>query len=253
MNTTKYDWKLIQEAYDNGLTWRELTEKFNCSNGTLVDAKKRGYFTTRSKSEAAIKRKRSSRPRLPKYDWTVIQAAHDNGLTWRQLTNDFGCSASTLYYAVKRGDLVPRTKSEAMRGKKRNPLSENHKQKISNSRRKWLENNPDKVPYLINHSSKESYPEKIFRNALTAAELDGWTQNYQHGIYQYDFAFVDAKLDIEIDGGTHTLEKVKRIDARRDEWSISQGWKVLRFPAKRVKEDVVSCINQVKQVLGLMA
>lgn len=188
-----------------------------------------------------------------KYDWKLIQEAHNGGLTWKQLSSKFGCSASTLYYAVKRGDLQPRSKSEAMRGKKRSPLTEKHRQNISDSRRRWLENNPDKVPYLINHSSKESYPEKIFRNALTAAKLDGWIQKYQHGIYQYDFAFIEAKLDIEIDGGTHTLEKVKRIDARRDEWSRSQGWKVLRFPVKRVKEDVVSCINEVKQVLGLMA
>lgn len=253
MTDSLYDWKLIQKAYDDGMTWRDLITKFGCSGESLTKAKKRGDFVTRSRSDAAKRRKSVRRPRNSKYDWQAIQTAHDNGLTWREITKVFGCSASLLYKARKDGTFTSRSISEAMRGKKRSPLSEKHRQKISDSRRKWLEENPDKVPYLLNHSSKESYPEKIFRNALVAAKLDGWVQDYQNGIYQYDFAFPQDKLDIEIDGGTHSLEKVKRIDTRRDEWSRSHGWKVLRFPAKRVKEDVIGCINEVKQILGLMA
>lgn len=46
------------------------------------------------------------------------------------------------------------------------------------------------------------------------------------------------KLDVEIDGGTHNLPNVQRIDARRDKFSESEGWTVLRFTANEVKTDV---------------
>ncbi len=126
--------------------------------------------------------------------------------------------------------------------------SEETKQKISKARIKYLTENPDKVPYLINHSSKISYPEQIFKNALEALNIKGWKFQYQNGIYQYDFAFPDLKIDVEIDGGTHKSDKVKKIDKRRDEWSKLQGWKVLRFEAKEVKSNVINCIKKLQEL-----
>lgn len=123
------------------------------------------------------------------------------------------------------------------------------REKISRSRIKYLEEHPDKVPYLINHSSKESNPEKIFREALIKQGISGWVQEYRNGIYSYDFAFLECKLDVEIDGGTHKSEKVLKIDKRRDLWSVEQGWKVLRFNASLIKKDVNNCIEQLKLYL----
>ena len=128
-------------------------------------------------------------------------------------------------------------------------MSDEVKKKISDSRIKYLKENPDKVPYKLNHSSKMSYPEKIFYNALVSSKLSGWEYNYQNSIYSYDFAFVKEKIDIEIDGGTHLTDKVKQIDKRRDEFSRQQGWNVVRFTAKEVKEDVIKCIEKVKTIL----
>lgn len=42
--------------------------------------------------------------------------------------------------------------------------SEETKRKISEIRKKFLLEHPDKVPYKLNHSSKQSYPEKFFEN-----------------------------------------------------------------------------------------
>lgn len=124
--------------------------------------------------------------------------------------------------------------------------SEEDKKRIGNSMLKYLKENPNKVPYLTNHSSKISYPEKIFKNALEVSNISGWTYNYQNGIYSYDFAFIEKKIDVEIDGGTHLLEKVKKIDERRDVYSKENGWIVIRFTAKEVKENVLKCINTLK-------
>ena len=123
------------------------------------------------------------------------------------------------------------------------------KQRISKSRLKFLEENPDKVPYLINHSSKKSYPETLFENALISSNIEGWKYNFQNGIYSYDFAFPQLKIDVEIDGGTHLTDKVQKIDTRRDKFSEETGWYVLRFTAIEVKKDVISCISKLKQII----
>lgn len=128
-------------------------------------------------------------------------------------------------------------------------LTDEHKRNVSKSRLKYLIANPDKVPYLLNHSSKESYPEKIFRKALEDSNILGWVQRFQNSIYQYDFAFPELKIDVEIDGGTHLTEKVKKIDERRDKFSQENGWKVIRFTAKEVKENVINCINKLKEII----
>lgn len=143
--------------------------------------------------------------------------------------------------------------SKSQKGKKGKKHTEASRQKSSKSKIEYLKNNPDKVPYLINHSSKESYPERIFREALERYNIKGWVSEYRNGIYQYDFAFIDLKIDIEIDGGTHESEKVKLIDERRDNFSKSLGWIVIRFKAKDVKRDVSRCIEELKLVLRSFA
>lgn len=127
--------------------------------------------------------------------------------------------------------------------------SEETKKKISESRLKYLRANPNKVPYKLNHSSKISYPEKIFREAIELNNILGCVYQYQFNIYQFDFAFPDIKLDIEIDGSTHNLNKIKLIDKRRDKYSKQNGWYVLRFTAKEVQYNLNDCINRLKQVI----
>jgi len=144
-------------------------------------------------------------------------------------------------------NLNPNKKARA-KYTRRKPSDET-KLKISNARLKFLNENPDKVPYLLNHSSKISWPEKIFKNALIASGITGWVYNYQNGIYQYDFAFPELKIDVEIDGGTHLTEKVKKIDERRDLFSKNKGWRVIRFPAKKVKENIIECIEELKKIM----
>lgn len=139
--------------------------------------------------------------------------------------------------------------SKTNTGSKGRPHTEETKEKIREARLLYLEANPDKVPYLLNHSSKKSYPEQVFENALIASGITGWVYNYQHGLYSYDFAFPEFKVDVEIDGGTHLNEKVKKIDERRDAFSLSRGWVVIRFTAKEVKKDVVGCMNKIKEVI----
>jgi very-short-patch-repair endonuclease len=189
-----------------------------------------------------------------KHDWGKIQEFYDAGHTWREIKVKFGVVPQSISKAKKRGDFVSRNHSRATklafeRGRTMKRHSKETKEKISKARIKYLTENPHKVPYLLNHSSKKSYPEQIFENALISSGIAGWTYAYQHGIYEYDFAWPEQKIDVEIDGSTHLLEHVKMIDARRDEFSKEKGWVVLRFTARQVKKDVMSCIAELRKYL----
>jgi very-short-patch-repair endonuclease len=194
-------------------------------------------------------------PKSNKYDWNKIQKFYDAGHTWREIQNKFGVVQASIHKAKERGDFISRNHSDAnkiayKKGRGCKKHSEETKLKISKARIKYLTENPDKVPYLINHSSKKSYPEQIFENALLSSGIKGWIYGYQNGIYEYDFAWPEQKIDVEIDGSTHLSDKVKKIDERRDIFSKESGWIVLRFTADKVKTDVVGCIKILNSTLS---
>ena len=79
------------------------------------------------------------------------------------------------------------------------PLTDEHKRKLSEARIAYLKANPDKVPYLMNHSSKESYPEKYFTKIFDNEGLVV-QKEFRVSVYSLDFAIPDRKIDIEVDG-----------------------------------------------------
>lgn len=107
-------------------------------------------------------------------------------------------------------------------------LSEETKQKISNSRKEFLRKNPNKVGYRLNHSSKESYPEKYFHEVFKKEGIN-LERYFRIGLYELDFCCLESKIDIEIDGGTHKQDNVKEKDQRRDQCLKQLGWKVIRI------------------------
>lgn len=188
-----------------------------------------------------------------KYDWNAIQKFYDDDHTWIDIAIKFGVKGKAIANAVKQKKFITRSKSKSicLHHKKFGAPkhTEETKKKISDIRIKYLMEHPDKVPYVINHSSKKSWPEQVFENALVSSGINGWKYKYRNGMYEYDFAWPEKKIDVEIDGGTHKTEKVKRIDKRRDDFSKGQGWKVIRFEASRVKKDVIGCLNELKRFL----
>ena len=58
---------------------------------------------------------------------------------------------------------------------------------------------------------------------------------HQHPIgerFVIDFAFVDLKLAIEVDGDSHNCKKQKQLDRKRDSYLFSNGWVSLRIKDK---------------------
>jgi primosomal protein N' (replication factor Y) len=82
-----------------------------------------------------------------------------------------------------------------------------------------------------------------------AHRLEGWPFRRQHPIPPHfaDFASVEAKLIIEVDGGQHA--QAER-DERRDAYLAAQGWRVLRFWNNDVLANTDGVITDILKVLG---
>lgn len=184
-----------------------------------------------------------------KFNWSEIQAYLDDNHTWREAIKQFNVSMTSLNNARRSGDLKTRDRKSAsqlsVKIKGRPKASQATKDKISKIRIAFLQANPDKVPYLLNHSSKKSWPEKAME-ALLIEEHIPYEYGVQKSIYKYDFCIEDVKLDLEIDGQTHTLPHVIEIDRKRDIWSKEQGWTVLRIHDNELRDDPKSVIDKVK-------
>lgn len=107
--------------------------------------------------------------------------------------------------------------------------SEQTKDKIRQSRIKFLEANPEMVPYKLNHySNGPSYPEIYWKGVLDSNDIT-YTEQYRIGMYAIDFAIVDGKIALEIDGDQHYLDpRIVESDIRRTNKLQELGWKVVR-------------------------
>ena len=141
-------------------------------------------------------------------------------------------------------------------GKNRKHSSET-KKKLSEIRIKFLSENPDKVPYLLNHSSKESYPEKYFTELFLKENIKV-EKFYQIGLYELDFCIPDLKIDIEIDGEQHFCDKkIIESDIKRTKFLEENGWKVIRIRWSKFQklsyEDKSKFIVELKNEIGSVA
>jgi very-short-patch-repair endonuclease len=88
-------------------------------------------------------------------------------------------------------------------------------------------------------NNKKSYPEEFFTLVIENEFIDkNYTSEYNVKIYSIDFAWVDKKLAIEIDGEQHErFQEVIERDKRKDKLLISEGWKILRIKWKDMYSD----------------
>lgn len=106
--------------------------------------------------------------------------------------------------------------------------TEETKRKISEKRKQYLKNNPDKVPYKLNHSSEISYPEEYFLECFKNYK----NVSFQHRVntYSLDFANVEEKLYLEVDGEQHYLDnRILKHDIKRTKKLEELGWDGIRI------------------------
>lgn len=167
-----------------------------------------------------IKRLKEKKEKI--HECKYCNLTFDNGL---QLGGHIINCKSDPEYEEKR-----RSRSDKLSnvGKNRK-LSDETKKKISESRKKYLLENPDMVPYKLNHSSKESYPEKYF-SELFLKENIKVERYYYVSIYELDFCVIDKKIDIEIDGEQHFVDDgIRKSDENRNKYLQNLGWTIIRI------------------------
>lgn len=171
--------------------------------------------------------------KIAKYNWKIVQDYYNLNHTLREVMSKFGMAICTLYKAKARGDFSTRTHKESMKIRFMNykpyKHSEETKRKISEIRRKYLKEHPEKMPFLLYHSSKESFPEKYFRELFEKENIP-LQQHQQVGLYELDFYNISCGLAVEIDGELHfSTEKAIERDKKRDEFLQENGWFVYRI------------------------
>lgn len=139
-------------------------------------------------------------------------------------------------------------------GKKGRSHSDETKKKISESRIKYLKENPDKVPYLLNHSRKESYPEKYFKDLFKKEKIEV-EEKIRVGLYELDFCIKNKKINIEIDGDQHYLDKkIIKSDEKRTKYLEDDGWDVIRIKwsdyQKMNNDEKINFIQNLKDYLN---
>lgn len=187
-----------------------------------------------------------------KYNWEEIQKYHDSGKSWKEISEYFGVSHTALAKAKNRNIFISRSSTEGVNNflKKFGPRkgrkhSKETKQKLSEFRKHFLKENPDKVPYLLNHSRNESYPERYFREILENNNIK-FEQEYRESYYSLDFKI--GMIDLEIDGEQHYLDsKIINSDKRRSSYLESLGYTIIRV---RWSEFLKLTYDQKQKIIG---
>lgn len=151
---------------------------------------------------------------------------------WVNYNNDKNAKHSNRYIKAKEEGKIIEI-SEELKYKFGNGFRNKHhsdetKQKISESYKKYLKENPNKIGWIINHSSKKSYPEQYFEE-LFINEGIPLKYHKQIGRYELDFYNEELKKYVEIDGEQHYTDKMIQHDKERNEYLLNLGWNGLRI------------------------
>ncbi|WP_037566701.1 endonuclease domain-containing protein [Sphingomonas sp. UNC305MFCol5.2] len=94
---------------------------------------------------------------------------------------------------------------------------------------------------------KEMTPPEIGLWLALRRNSEGLRFRKQHsaGDYILDFYCAPARLAIEVDGEAHARGDRPARDAVRDVWLVSQGVRVLRYPAKEVLTNLEGVVRQI--------
>ena len=142
--------------------------------------------------------------------------------------------------------------SETMKARGGSLLSESTKRKLSESmKRAHAEGRAWNIG-MSRWNNRPSYPEEFFMKVIDNEFLDkNYVREYPLGKFSLDFAWVDKKLAIEIDGDHHErFEEQKRRDREKDLLAESQGWKILRLRWKDVCNDTKGKIREAVEFIS---
>jgi very-short-patch-repair endonuclease len=90
--------------------------------------------------------------------------------------------------------------------------------------------------------------ERRLWSLLRDRQMDDHKFHRQHplGPYVLDFACIERKLVVEVDGGQHADSEH---DRRRTAWLEAQGWRVIRFWNNEVLSNIEGVVARLTEAL----
>ena len=98
---------------------------------------------------------------------------------------------------------------------------------------------------------RQTAAESLLWDVLRAKRLCGlkFRRQYAIGPFFADFACVNQRLLVELDGGYHDYQYED--DVSRQKFLENQGWRVIRFSNEDVLKDVEAVATSIAKQLGL--
>jgi very-short-patch-repair endonuclease len=98
---------------------------------------------------------------------------------------------------------------------------------------------------------ESSFPERLLWSKLRNSQLAGWKFRRQHpvGPYFADFACVEVKLIVELDGDTHGQAAQQEHDLKRTVFLESEGWEVMRIWNAHLMENIDGALDGIQDHL----
>lgn len=132
-------------------------------------------------------------------------------------------------------------------------ISEETRKKISIGRKKYLDDNPGQLPHnlrLATNSIQRSEYELLLKEKFDKEGITYYEEEYPILRYSLDFAFIDKKIDVEIDGWQHKLKKSIIMDEERDNTLKNLGWTVLRFTTNDIQNNIDEVYSTILKFLS---
>jgi ribosomal protein L40E len=162
---------------------------------------------------------------LNEINWKEIQDKHNNGEYWNNLPTLMGISRKVLENGLNEGYIT-----KILHTKK---MSDGSKLLISNARKKFLKENPDKHPWKNNDKFK-SVPCELLKMKLKENEtifFPEYTDLEWSRLFSIDIAFPNKKIGIEVNGNQHYNNDGTLKDYYKDkhDFFVNLGWEIFEI------------------------
>lgn len=103
---------------------------------------------------------------------------------------------------------------------------------------------PGAVPRARRLRQDQTFAERLLWEALRKRRMN-FRRQAPVGHFIVDFAHFGSSLIIEVDGYHHTLPERQARDAERDAWFAANGFRILRFAEKQVRDDLLAVVARI--------
>lgn len=179
------------------------------------------------------------------------------GISIRELSRIHKTNKNNIRHVLSINGIPIRDKSDANKcAHTRFPNSYKHsdatKKIIREKRLTWMKANPEQTAWRVRNLP--SYPEKLFIqlcNDNSLASIYDIVREYPVFPHYIDFAFVNAKVAIEIDGSQHWLDQDRILrDNIKDTNLKRHGWRIMRIPEFKLKNSYMQIASDVLNFLS---